>query len=128
MNADQKKKQETGISFIGVHLRSSAANTLLFAVALLLYGCCAWGQMNTAEIGGRVQDATGGVLPGATVTIRHLDTKQEFTAVSNSAGEYLFAQVPVGAYSLTVTAADFKQSEVPRLEFHAGDRLRQNFV
>jgi len=128
MNADQDKKQETGISFICVHLRSSAANTLLFAVALLLGGCCAWGQMNTAEIGGSIQDATGGVFPAATVTIQHLATKQEFTAISNSAGEYLFAQVPVGAYSMVVTAPDFKQSVLPRLELHAGDRLRQNFV
>ena len=97
------------------------------AVGLLL-GCCAWGQMNTAEISGSVADATGGVLPGAAVTIQHLDTKQEFTAIANSAGEYLFAQVPVGAYSLTVTATDFQQSALPRLELHAGDRLRKNFV
>src|ERR1035438_2599966 len=43
---------------------------LAYGLALLLYGFFAWGQMNTAEIGGSVQDATGGVLPGATVTIQ----------------------------------------------------------
>jgi len=100
----------------------------LMGLALLLGGCSAWGQMNTGEIGGSVQDATGGVLAGAAVTIQHVATKQEFTAISNSAGEYLFAQVPVGAYSLAVTATNFKQSALPKLELHAGDRLRQNFV
>ncbi len=84
--------------------------------------------MNTAEFGGSVQDATGGALVGATVTIQHADTKQQFTATSNSAGEFLFPQVPVGAYSLVVAATDFKQSALARLEIHAGDRLRRNFV
>jgi hypothetical protein len=83
--------------------------------------------MNTAEVGGSIQDATGGALPGVTVTVRHADTHQEYTTVSNGAGEYLFAQLPVGRYSLATTATNFKQA-VERLELHAGDRLRHNIA
>ena len=101
---------------------------LTWALALLLGGCCAWGQMNTGEIGGSVLDATGGALPAATIVVQHADTKQQFTVTSNSAGEYLFAQLPVGAYSLVVTATNFKQFALARLQLHAGDRLRRDFV
>ena len=82
---------------------------------MLLGECFAWGQMNSGEIGGSVQDATGGALPAATIVVQHADTKQQFAVTSNSAGEYLFSQLPVGAYSLVVTATNFKQSALPRL-------------
>ena len=36
--------------------------------------------------------------------------------------------MPVGVYSLTVSATNFKQSALPRLEVHVSDRLRQNFT
>src|SRR5579864_111900 len=93
-----------------------------------LSGWIAWGQMNTGEIAGSVRDLSGGVLPGATLIVQQAATGQKFTAFSNSSGEYLFAQLPVGAYSMTVSASNFKQSSVRRLEIHAGDRLRQDFT
>src|SRR6516162_547244 len=94
----------------------------------LLPGLSAFGQMNTGEIGGSVQDPSGATIPGAMIVARHEGTGQQLGAVSNSAGEYLFAQVPVGVYSLTVNAANFKQSTLPRVEVHAAGRLRQDFT
>ncbi len=84
--------------------------------------------MNTSDLGGLVQDATGGALPGATIVLRQADTGREFATTSNSAGEYLFAQVPVGAYSVTVTAPNFKPAYLALLELHSADRVRRNFV
>jgi hypothetical protein len=84
--------------------------------------------MNTGEIAGSVRDLSGGVLPGASLLVQQAGTGQKFTASSNSSGEYLFAQLPVGAYTITVSASNFKQSSVRRLEIHAGDRLRQDFT
>jgi hypothetical protein len=80
--------------------------------------------MNTGEIAGSVRDLSGGVLPGAALIVQQAGTGQRFTASSNGSGEYLFAQLPVGVYSMTVSASNFKQSSVRRLEIHAGDRLR----
>jgi len=101
---------------------------LPIAAAVWLAGFCAFGQMNTSEVGGLVQDATGGALPGATIVLRQAETGQQFATTSNTAGEYLFAQVPVGAYSMTVTATNFKQASLARLELHSADRVRRNFV
>jgi len=86
------------------------------------------GQMNTGEISGSVQDLSGSVLPGATIVAQHTDTGRKFTAVSNNSGEYLFAQLPVGVYSMSVNAINFKQSAVPRIEVHASDRQRRDFT
>ena len=84
--------------------------------------------MNTGEISGSVRDPSGSALPGATTVAQQAETAQEFTAVSNSSGEYLFPQLPVGVYSLSVTAPNFKQSTLPRFDVHAGDRLRRDFA
>lgn len=101
---------------------------LRFAVALILGEAVALGQMNTGEIAGSVQDPSGAVLPDATLIAEQGETGEKFTAISNNSGEYLFAQLPVGVYSITVSAANFKQSSVPRLEIHASDRLRRDFM
>ena len=95
---------------------------------LLLLASAAFAQMNTGELSGSVQDRSGGVLPGATVVAEHLATGQKFSAIANSAGEYLLPQLPVGLYSLTAAATDFKQSTLPRLEIHASDRQRRDFT
>src|ERR1700682_2910823 len=102
----------------------------VYSLALLLGGfggLVALGQMNTGELSGSVQDASKGLLPGAMIVAEHLETGQKFIAASNNSGEYLFAQLPVGVYSLTVSAADFKQSVLPRVEIHASGRLRRDF-
>ena len=85
-------------------------------------------QMNTGELAGSVQDPSGAVLPGATVLAEQAETGQKFTAVSNNAGEYLFPQLAAATYSLKAGTANFKQSVVPKIEIHAGDRLRHDFT
>ena len=100
----------------------------LGAIALFVAGLSAFAQMNTAEVGGMVQDATGGALPGATVILQQAATAQQYTTQSNGSGEYLFAQLPVGVYSMTASLQNFKQAALARLELHAGDRLRRNLV
>ncbi len=94
----------------------------------LLLASTVFGQMNSGELSGSVQDRSGGVLPGATIVAEHVTTGQKFSAVANSSGEYLLPQLPVGVFSLTVSAPDFKQSSLPRLEIHASDRLRRDFI
>jgi hypothetical protein len=84
--------------------------------------------MNTGEVSGTVQDQLGGLLPGATIIAEQTQNGQRFSAVSNSAGEYLFPQLPVGPYSLRASATSFKQSALPQFEIHAGEKLRHSFT
>jgi Carboxypeptidase regulatory-like domain len=85
-------------------------------------------QMNTAEIAGRVLDALGGGIPGATITAEQAQTRQRFTTVSNNSGQYLLAQLPIGIYSVKVSARSFKQALLASIEVHVGESLRHDFA
>jgi hypothetical protein len=97
------------------------------AMALLLGGA-GWGQMNSGEVGGRVQDQLGGLLVGATVAGEQAGTGLKFTAATNNAGEYLLPQVPAGTYSLKVALPGFKQAVLADLAVHVGEKLRRDFI
>jgi hypothetical protein len=84
--------------------------------------------MNTAEITGRVVDALGGGIPGATVTAEQAQTRQKFSTLSSESGQYLLALLPIGIYSLKVSASSFKQAVLPSMEIHVGDSLRHDFM
>src|SRR6266566_288903 len=66
----------------------------------------------TGALTGTVSDPTGGVVPGATVTITSTDTNQARTATTGAAGSYKFALLPPGAYRVRFSATGFKTSEV----------------
>ncbi len=94
----------------------------------MLTGARAGGQKNTRQIWGVAPDLTGRALASATVTARQAENGQKFIATSNSSGEYLFAWLPVGQYSMSASLPNFRTSTLPHLEVHAGDRLRQDFT
>ncbi len=96
-------------------------------VGLVILAGSALAQFNTGEISGSVKDALGGVLAGATIIAVRPATGVKYTAVTNSAGEYLLAQLPAGEYSLTAGEDGFKQAVLPAVEVHAGDKLRREF-
>lgn len=101
---------------------------LLKSAALCALTLSAFGQMNTAELGGTVQDQLTGRLAGAMIVAQQAATGQKFTTTSDETGGYLFASLPVGTYSLRVTAPNFKADQLPSFEAHAGDRLKFDFT
>ena len=64
----------------------------------------------TGRLLGKVSDATGAVLPDATVTLVNEQTEVSRTATTGKDGEYNFLSVPVGTYRLEVAHAGFKTS------------------
>jgi hypothetical protein len=86
-----------------------------------------FGQMNTGEIGGIVRDPTGAVIANSSIAAVETGTALKYATKTNASGEFLLAQLPVGHYSVTVTADGFKQVVQPNVEMHAGDHLRQTF-
>jgi hypothetical protein len=56
---------------------------------------------------GNVTDATGAVVPGATVTILHKDTSQTRVATTNDNGGYGFPTISTGTYEVEVTKEGF---------------------
>jgi Carboxypeptidase regulatory-like domain len=57
---------------------------------------------------GTITDNSGGVLPGATVTLTNIDTGDRRTATTNASGDYQFVNLPPGNYKVDVEATGFK--------------------
>jgi Carboxypeptidase regulatory-like domain len=60
------------------------------------------------RIKGTVTDPSGAVLPGIQVTATNTATGVAFQTKTLSDGDYLFPQLPVGTYSISVSAPGFK--------------------
>ena len=82
-------------------------------VALALCAGSAHAQGSTSStINGRVVDSSGAVLPGATVTAKHLSTDTQSSTVSNSEGAFTLPSLQAGAYEVTVTLDNFKTTVI----------------
>lgn len=93
-------------------MRNRHRGLSLILTALLLCASLASAQTETGRIGGVVTDATGGILPGATVTARAVGTGATRTLLSDEAGQYLFANLPPGPYELRVELTGFRPALV----------------
>ena len=96
---------------------------LLLSLNFVLLSC--WAQ-ETAEITGRITDATGSVAPGAEVEIRNVGTDAKWDVRTSTEGYYAQALLPPGEYLVTVRLSGFKQEirkvtlevqQVARLDF-----------
>jgi hypothetical protein len=62
---------------------------------------------DTANLRGTVKDPSGAVVRNASLTLLDPSRNVSRTAQTNEDGEYLFANVPPGTYSLSVTAQSY---------------------
>src|SRR5215218_6307179 len=83
------------------------ATRLLMLIAVLLACLCPALAQNSGSIAGEVRDEKQAVITGATVNVRNIQTNESRTAQTNADGRYHFANVPVGAYELTVESSGF---------------------
>lgn len=76
-------------------------------LAAILWTPGAAGQTIDGNVVGTVLDATGASIPNASVELVNAATGVKSTAKTAPGGGYRFNNLPVGAYSITVTAASF---------------------
>jgi hypothetical protein len=101
-----------------------ATRRLLCALALgLLVAVPVQAQVTTADLVGRVTDTSGGVLPGATVTLTNEGTRDVRVAATGDGGDYVFNLLPIGNYTVAVTLQGFG-SQSTKVSLSAGDRVR----
>ena len=81
-------------------------------------------QSITGDILGSVQDSSGAVVPGATVILTGMDTGGTQTATTDAGGNYLFAQLKPGRYSLAASKEGFQTQTVSQVELLVGQRPR----
>jgi hypothetical protein len=114
-------------------------STVLTALLILL-AIPVVAQLPTATILGEAKDASGGVLPNATVTVTNVDTGLTRTVKTTDDGEYRLPELPVGRYEVKGEHAGFKivtrkgitlevtQQAVINLDFQVGSTDQQVVV
>lgn len=90
-----------------VALRRAARLAVILVLSSCLHLASAQQTVTSATLGGRVEDASGAGLGGATVTATNLDTNQTQVVRSDEEGRYRFSYLPAGSYRLTVEHAGF---------------------
>jgi hypothetical protein len=77
---------------------------------LLVLAATAGGQSITGSVTGLVTDASGAVIPGATVSVTNKGTNIQSTATTDQSGNYTDPLLPRGEYRVEVSAGGFKRS------------------
>jgi outer membrane receptor protein involved in Fe transport len=100
----------------------------LVALLLCFAAVFAVGQtITTGDITGTVTDATGAVVPAATVTLKSLDTGEARTAQTNENGVYRFIFIKPGNYTIQATSASLV-SDTTRVAIEVGQVANMNLV
>lgn len=90
-------------------LMTKHITALLFALLLLGgHQAVLAQQAPSGRLSGTVVDATGAVIPGAEVVVKEVTTNLEYRMTTNADGYFLVPSLPIGTYTVTVTASGFK--------------------
>src|SRR6185503_10966205 len=102
-------------------MRASVLVAVLFASLIALAPrALAQSQATTVLIEGTVSDASGGRMPGATVTLVNTGTNFTRDLVTDSDGRFRGLLLPLGTYRLTVTMAGFSTYTQEGIELVVG--------
>ena len=94
--------------------RTGRFTWLAFAVLFLL-APLAHAQYRTS-IQGTVTDATGAVIPGATLTLTDIGTNEQQVRTSDPKGVYNFNALPADTFTLVVTKQGFQKKVLDQLQ------------
>ena len=85
---------------------------ILLAVLSFLFIAILCRQVNAASVNARIKgtvtDPAGAAIAGAQITATNAATGVKFTTTSGTDGGYLFAELPIGSYTITASAQGFK--------------------
>ena len=97
----------------------------VLALAMIVAGAAtrADAQGLTAHLSGVVTDTGGGVMPGATVTIKNVGTNLVKETVTGADGAFVFPDLLAGTFDLTVNVQGFKSYEQKGIVIGATDRV-----
>jgi hypothetical protein len=93
----------------------------------LLLSAAALAQQVNGTITGTVTDASGALLPGATVRIQSKSTNAARDTVTDGSGNYTVPFLPAGDYSMSVQAKGFQTQNVAAINLQVQQTLRQDF-
>jgi len=81
----------------------------VWVLLVMSWPAVGFAQATAGEIAGRINDASGLAVPGATVVATNVDTGFVRTAVTSADGDYLLASLPPGRYNVAAELSGFKR-------------------
>ncbi len=117
---------QNGARLFGV--RNKLWNVFGVAFLLAMLAASTYSQTTVGQILGNISDASGSAVPGATVSIVNEGTNETRKTTSDRSGDYIFPQLPVGRYTLTVEQAGFQKFAATGIDLKVDDRRRQDAV
>ena len=108
---------------------SGYASRIVIVGALLLavaFADPAAAQLTRGAVSGTVRDATGALVPGATVTVTNTDTNQAKTAVTDAQGFYRVAALEPGPYTVRTELAGFSTVETRDIPVRSASEVSLN--
>ena len=107
-----------------------AVQTVAFLLSLGLVAPVpdAAAQAVYGSISGTVKDASGAIVPGATITVTSLERKIVDTTVSNESGFYLKDRLLPGTYEVKAEIAGFKSAILPRVSVSVDTQTPVDFT
>src|SRR4029453_5496128 len=102
--------------------RVAAAIRLIAVATAVLWGGLAVvaAQGTTGSISGVVQDSSKAALPGATVTVKHVETGQSRVLTTDAEGRYRADALAPGRYELTVELTGFRSAQFQSIDISVG--------
>ena len=85
-------------------------------------------QTITGTITGIVRDASGGVLPGTTITMTHVGTGRVESTVSDTEGRYASGPLSIGDYRVEASLPGFKSAVQSAVTLTISDVARVDFT
>ncbi|MFN9741996.1 MAG: carboxypeptidase-like regulatory domain-containing protein, partial [Acidobacteriota bacterium] len=85
-------------------------NKLALALSIMLLCGTVYAQRGRGTVLGAVTDASGAVVPGATVTVTNTGTNVATAVITNEDGNYTAPNLQVGSYTVAVTKDGFKKA------------------
>lgn len=100
---------------------------LVFFGLVLILPIKTFAQADAGAISGTVKDTSGGVVVGAKVTLTNEDTGQQSSVTSGSAGEYVFAPIKIGHYSVSAEFTGFRRVQQNNVSVDVQQRVVVDF-
>src|SRR5207247_7999068 len=89
-------------------MKKRTCHQLALLLLLFHFSGTGWGQV-TASITGVVRDVSGAVVPGAAVTVQHVETGTTRSAQTDEDGNYSVPSLPVGRDAVDGQKSAFTQ-------------------
>ena len=99
-----------------------------FIAAMMLAPGCYAQAVAVAEVQGQVSDVSGAVVPGAQIRMTQIATQYVRNTTAGVDGSYSFPNLPVGPYTLEVTADGFKTHVQSGIVLQVGSGVQVNIT